>query len=76
MSTLEHYLDDLGSLLKEQALEAKRQHETAPVEEKCFCAGRLLAYNEVLSLMISQALAFGIDPEVINLSGFDPDQEL
>jgi len=38
--------------------------------------GKLIAYNEVLSLMLSQATAFQIDPESLGLAGFDPDNEL
>lgn len=38
-----------------------------------FYKGRLLAYNEVLSLMINQAVAFGLDLDLIGLKNFDPD---
>jgi hypothetical protein len=76
MSTLENYLNDLGFLLKQEATDAKQQLLRAGEAEKAFCEGRLLAYHEVLSLVLSEAAAFGIDPEILRLKGFDPDSEL
>ena len=38
--------------------------------------GRLMAYNEVVSLMQTQALVFGISLEAVNLAGIDPDNDL
>jgi hypothetical protein len=76
METMEYYLRGLGTLLKRDALEAKLKCSTVDPKDQDFSKGRLLAYNEVLSLMINQAIAFGIDLNVIGLEGFDPDQEL
>ena len=74
MSSAEFYLRDLGALLKKKALDAKRERST--VSEDAFSEGKLLAYNEVLSLMLAQARAFGIHPDALGLAGFDPDKEL
>jgi len=76
VSSCENYLKDLGFLIKQEALEAKSRRALARASERDFCDGRLMAYNEVLSLMKSQAIAFQIDQSVIGLNDFDPDAEL
>lgn len=76
MSTLEDYLNDLGFQLKQEATDAKQQLLRAGNAEKAFCEGKLLAYYEVLSLVLREAATFGIDPEILRLKGFDPDSEL
>lgn len=76
MNTFANYLLDLGNLLKEDALDVKREHSLAAAADREFLGGKLLAYNEVLSLMLSQAAAFQIDPKSLGLADFDPDKEL
>src|SRR4029077_18329167 len=51
-----NYLRDLGHLLKEDALEAKRDAEAASGEDAAFARGRSLAYYEVISLMQQQSM--------------------
>ena len=70
------YLTDLGQLLKEQALEAKRSKDSAQNDERAFELGRLMGYHEVISLMQQQATAFGIALEDVNLAGIDPEKDL
>lgn len=73
----EHYLLDLGSELKSQALQAKNNALSAfqsPNED--YHLGRVDAYFTVLSLMQDQAEVFGIDAADIGLSDFDVDHEL
>jgi hypothetical protein len=75
--TAEQYLRDLGSILREKALEAKLDREAArDGEDEDLRLGRLMVFYEVLSLMQEQACAFGIDPSAVGLEGFDPDTEL
>jgi hypothetical protein len=38
--------------------------------------GRLMACNEIISLMQQQAVAFGLSLEEISLDGIDPDNDL
>jgi hypothetical protein len=76
MNTFENYVLDLGNLLKRDALSTLQHHATAAPTDKSFWDGKLLAYNEVLSLMLSQAKAFGVDPKRLGLDGFDPDKDL
>jgi hypothetical protein len=37
--------------------------------------GRLVAYHEVLSLLVSQAESFQLPKEDLHLQGFDPDRD-
>ena len=73
MDTYANYLLDLGNLIKRDALDVKAERSKATLADKAFLDGKLLAYNEVLSLMLSQAVAFELDPESLGLEGFDPD---
>lgn len=71
------FLRDLGSLLHEQALDAKLEKEAAQDGDKGdYALGRLMGYYEVLSLIVSQATAFGIDLAELSISGCDPERDL
>ena len=73
----ENYLRDLGYLLRERALEAKAGFHTATEgSAKDFQGGRYMAYYEVISVMLSQAEAFGISPDSLALLGIDPERDL
>lgn len=69
-----NYLFDLGTLLREKAFEAKRSRQEGTNED--YHIGRLMAYYEVVSLMIHQAEVFGIELSEINLTEIDPDRDL
>ena len=72
-----YFLHDLGQLLRERALQAKAERDesldTAGYDLKL---GQLMAFHEVLSLMVAQAEAFGLSASVLALDNFEPDQEL
>ena len=72
------YLYDLGYLLKERALEAKEKKLLAPANtpEREFESGRALAYYEVISLLLGQAVGFDIPLEDLRLEDFNPDRDL
>ena len=71
-----YYLGDLGFLLLERAVEAKQQMEaTKGTEGEAFEAGRSLAYYEVVSLMLSQAMTFEIPAADLRMEGVDPDRD-
>ena len=70
---LEHYLRDLGHLLKLEAIEAAAKRDAASEVERPFLERFSLAYINVLNLMLDQAKAFDIAPSIFNLSDFDPD---
>jgi len=77
----DNYLFDLGRRLLSEAEGVRQtcdslraQGITGPNYE--FQSGRALAYYEVLSMLISQAQAFGLDLTVLGLEGIDPDRLL
>ena len=65
----QNYLLDLSTLLRNQYAERSPQPDD-------FERGYRMALMSVLSLMIQQADAFGIDRASIGLGGFDPEREL
>jgi len=76
-TTCMHYLSDLGKLLIENARECKeaRAKAASPASRE-FESGRLMGYNEVISLMQQQAIAFGLPVGDLGLEGIDPDNDL
>lgn len=64
---------DLGTVLKERALEARQQRDT---ERTDFQSGRLMAYHEVISTMRNQADVFDLSPEDLNLHDVDLDRDI
>lgn len=73
-----YYLWDLGWLIRERALETKESLllEAKGSPDYLFQAGRLLAFNEVISIMQQQAEGFQIGLEELNLSDINPDEDL
>jgi hypothetical protein len=80
VSTEEHYLRDLGYLLKATALEAAREatmERRMPDDvDQAYRAGRAFAYYEVISLMQQQAEAFGLSLEAMSLANVDPARDI
>lgn len=78
MSTHQNYLYDLGYEVKQRALEARRERDAAPEgsAEKLFQSGRVLAFNEIISLMQQQAVGLGIPLAELRLEDIDPDRDL
>jgi hypothetical protein len=74
----EDYLFDLGLLIKERALEARRQRDESPQgsQEREFQSGRVLAFNEVISIMQQQAEGLGIPLTDLRLEDIVPDRDL
>ena len=73
MTVYENYLRDLGTLIKEMALDAKK---TANDKQTDFSVGYLTGFHRVVSLMQQQAEAFNIPLEKIGMNDIDPDSEL
>jgi hypothetical protein len=69
----ENYLLDLGTLVREIAVEAREKHEKEDTE---FTAGYRMGMYRMVTLMQQQADAFGIPLDKLKLDDFDPDQEL
>src|SRR5215469_8932664 len=75
--TFKNYLHDLGTLIKEQAREAKAQKDSSTGgSSQDYNSGYLMAWYEVVSLMQQQAEAFGIPFESLDLQDIDPDKDL
>ena len=70
------YLWDLASLLKERARAAKSEARKESGEDAAFQSGVVMGYYHVLTTMRSQALAFNLPLEDLNLQDVDPDAEL
>ncbi|UOQ90631.1 hypothetical protein MUN74_06895 [Agromyces endophyticus] len=70
------YLQDLGDLVKQAGLEAKRVARTAEETDRQFALGRLSAFYEIISLMQQQAEAFNLELVAVGLEDIDPDREL
>jgi len=76
-STHKNYLHDLGILIKEEALEAKKKKESSKtMNEKQFNTGYMMGFHRVISLMQQQAESFRIDLKDISLNDIDPYEDL
>lgn len=73
-----NYLLDFGLILKERALEARRQRDALPEGglDRAFQSGRVLAFNEAISIMQQQAEGFEIPLSDLQLEDIDPDRDL
>jgi hypothetical protein len=72
-----NYLFDLGHLLREEALKARQAFQAAKgTPDAAFQSGRLMAYYEVLSLVVSQAQSFNVPVADLHLNGLDLDRDL
>jgi hypothetical protein len=78
MSKYAHYLFDLGLYIKERALDARRERDSLPKgsSEREFQSGRLLAFNEVISIMQQHAEGMDIPLADLRLDEIDPDRDL
>jgi len=73
-----NYLYDLGFELKQDALEARRERDSARQgsEEQAFKSGRLLAFYEIISTMRNRAEGFCIPLSDLRLDDIEPDRDL
>ena len=74
--TYKNYLQDLSFLLKERALEAKKDFKKASDDNQAFAAGYLAAYHDILDIMKNQATSFNIDEKEIKLDDINPFKDL
>ena len=74
----QNYLFDLGDEIKRRALEARNARESASSgsPEYMFQSGRVLAFNEVISIMQQSAAGFDIPLSDIRLNDIEPDRDL
>lgn len=70
------YLQDLGLLIKENALKVKDQAKASMDTERKFLQGILYGYARVISLMQQEAEAFGIGLDELRLDDIKPEGDL
>jgi hypothetical protein len=73
-SVFEDYLRDLGTLIREMAVEAKAKADSSG--RNPFDVGYMAGFHRVVSLMQQQAEAFNVPVERLGLGGLDPDKDL
>lgn len=71
-----NYLFDFVALLKKQAIEAKYEADHPKEGFDSYNNGYLMAYHTVISLMKTQASAFGVDEKELGLEDIDPERDL
>lgn len=78
MSKYRLYLYDLGYELKLRAIEARRERDsTLPgSSERTYYSGRVIAFNEVISIIQQQAEGFEIPLTELRLDDIVPDRDL
>jgi len=67
------FIRDFSTLLVEKARASK---EAEAASEKGFEIGQLMAYHEVVSLLISQCDVFGFDRKELGLDTINPERDL
>lgn len=70
------YLSDLNVLLKERALEAKKESDAPEEGFESYNKGELMAYHRVFSTMKNQASFFDLKQEDLGLDDIDPQRDL
>lgn len=70
------YLSDSIKLLKDQALEAKKDADNPKESFEDYNKGELMAYCSVFSLLKHQASVFNIDEKDLGLADIDPEVDL
>ena len=78
MERYKNFLFDLGPIIRRRAIEAKVEKDSAApgTEEHDYLSGRVMAFNEVLSIMQQQADGFEIPRSELRLDDLDPDRDL
>lgn len=76
--TYQHYLHDLGILIKEEAFEMKEKNsvEKENLKDASYEEGYLMGLHRIITLMQQQAEAFNIPLDKISLHDIDPYKDL
>jgi hypothetical protein len=70
------YLIDSITLLKEQAIEARKEADNPKESVNEYSKGELMAYYLVFSLLKNQSLVFDVDEKEIGLADINPECDL
>jgi hypothetical protein len=73
-----HCLHDVGAALRDRALEASQRKRSVArgSPEYEFASGRLLAFNETISILQQYAEGFAIPASELQLENIEPDRDL
>ena len=72
-----NYCLELGTLIREAAVEGKRQMESRQmIVDRSYEMGRQMAYHEIVAVMREQAKRFGLSLVDIGLDGLDPMRDI
>ena len=74
--SLENYVNEITSILKERAKKAKENADNPKKGEESFNNGFLMAYHQMIATMKNQAPIFHIDEKDIGLSDIEPERDL
>lgn len=76
--TFRNLVCQIGETIRDRALQAKADKAAAPPcsDDAMFQAGRLLAFNEVISIMQQTARGFEVPLRELRLDGIKPDRDL
>jgi hypothetical protein len=73
----EDYVHEIGFLIKEMALEAKADRESAKgTPSEAYATGYLTGFYAVVTTMLQLADGFQIPAEKLTWEGLDPDKDL
>ncbi len=72
MTKQQLFLHDVGSMLREKAIDARNSAAEATGTDRDFENGRVMAYSEVLALLQQQAKAFELPLDSMCLADIDP----
>jgi hypothetical protein len=70
------YCTDVVSYIKERALKARQERNRAVGESRVFEEGRLLAFNEVVSILLQHAEGLDLPLAELGLDDLEPDRDL
>ena len=75
---LQSFLFDVGLYIKERALEAKFGRDALDRVDAAreFESGRVLAFNEVISILQQKLQGFGLPLAAMQLEDIEPDRDL
>lgn len=74
--SLRNYILYMGNLIKEQAMQAKKDEDNPKPGFEDYNKGAVMAYYSVISTLKNQAQFFDLEQEDIGLADIDPDRDL
>jgi hypothetical protein len=73
MDQYKNYIHDLGALVVERGLQAKKEAEDSSSD---FAVGKLSAIHDIVTIMLELSKNFNLDVNTIGLNDVKPDKDL